>query len=187
MADYKVTLTSAGAALLAKCMAGQTLAFTAVQLGDGDASGPFVDRQALSSVKKVLPVSAITRKDSTATIKAVLDFTSVAEDFQWREVGLIACDPDTGAEVLYCYGNAGDKGDWITGGVAATAKRINITALVSSVAQVTAVIDNTQIYASMEALEGKADKDLSNVSPEAIKQAVEGAGISDDIDCGIWE
>lgn len=157
MADYKVTLTSAGAALMAKCLAGQTLTFTAVQLGDGDAPVPFVDMGALAAVKKTLPISQITRRDTTAIIKAVLDFTSVTEDFQWREVGLIARDPDTGVDVLYCYGNAGDKGDWITGGVAATAKRINITALVSSVAQVTAVIDNTRIYASIEDLERKAD------------------------------
>ena len=188
MADYKVTLTSAGAALMAKCLAGQTLTFTAVQLGDGDAPVPFVDMGALAAVKKTLPISQITRKDTTASIKAVLDFTSVTEDFQWREVGLIARDPDTGADVLYCYGNAGDKGDWITGGVAATAKRINITALVSSVAQVTAVIDNTQIYASIEALEEKADKALTNVAAADMRAAMERAGaLLDDIDGGVWD
>lgn len=187
MADYKVTLTGAGASLMAKCLTGKALVFTAVQLGDGDVTVPFIEVEALGAVKKTLPVSRITRRGATAIVKAVLDFTSVTEDFQWREVGLIARDPDTGADVLYCYGNAGDRGDWITGGAAATAKRINITALVSETAKVTAVIDNSQLYASIEELERKADIDLSNVSPEAMRQAVENAGISSDIDGGIWD
>lgn len=115
MADYKVTLTSAGAGLLAKCLAGKTLQFIAVQLGNGDTAGASEDMTALVSVKKTLPISSITRAGTKVNIKAVLDYTSITEDFQWKEVGLIAADPDTGGEVLYCYGNAGSKGDWITG------------------------------------------------------------------------
>ena len=49
------------------------------------------------------------------------------------------------------------------------------------------MIDNSQLYASIEELERKADIDLSNVSPEAMRQAVENAGISSDIDGGIWD
>ena len=163
MADYHVTLTSAGAELLAKCLAGKTLRFTGVQLGDGEAMGAFEDITALASLKKVLPVSSIARTGTKANVKAVLDYTSITEDFQWKEVGLIAADPDTGGEVLYCYGNAGSKGDWITGGTAATAKSINLTALVSNLASVTAVIDNATIYAAA---------DLSNVPATALAQKI---------------
>lgn len=99
----------------------------------------------------------------------MLDYTSITEDFQWKEVGLFALNPDTGAEILYCYGNAGSKGDWITGGTSATAKSINMTALVSSVASVTAVIDNTAIYAA---------PDLSNVPEAALANRIEQAAQS---------
>lgn len=155
MADYNVTMTSTGAELLAKCLAGKVLQFTGVQLGNGDSAEAFEDMTALVSVKKTLPVNSIVRTGAKANVKAVLDYTSITEDFQWKEVGLIAVDPDTGDEVLYCYGNAGNKGDWITGGTTATAKSINLTALVSNTASVTAVIDNTIVYAAA---------DLSNVS-----------------------
>lgn len=181
MADYKVTLTSNGADLLAKCIAGKELKFTSIQMGDGEAGGAFDDVTQIVSLKKTLPISAIARTGAKVNVKAVLDFTSITDSFQWKEVALIAEDPDTHAEVVYCYGNAGDKGDWITGGVSATAKSINITALVSSVSSVTAEIDNTKIYATLESLTTKADADLSNVDPTVLKDAVEASGVKTEL------
>lgn len=169
MANYHITPTGAGAELLTKCMeGGKTLSFTSIQMGDGDApNSDFSQVTALASVKKTLPVAAIARSGATVTCTAKLDYTEITEDFQWKEVGLIAKDPDTQTDVVFCYGNAGDQGDWITGGVAASAKNINISTIVSTEANVTAVIDNTKTYAMV---------DLTNVSDANLKTAVERSG-----------
>ncbi|WP_281692981.1 hypothetical protein [Agathobaculum desmolans] len=169
MANYHITPTGAGAELLTKCMeGGKTLSFTSIQMGDGDApNSDFSQVAALASVKKTLPVAAIARSGATVTCTAKLDYTEITEDFQWKEVGLIAKDPDTQTDVVFCYGNAGDQGDWITGGVAASAKNINISTIVSTEANVTAVIDNTKTYAMV---------DLTNVSDANLKTAVERSG-----------
>ena len=169
MANYHITPTGAGAELLTKCMeGGKTLSFVSIQMGNGDApNSDFSQVSALASVKKTLPIAAISRSGAAVTCTAKLDYTEITEDFQWTEVGLIAKDPDTQADVVFCYGNAGDQGDWITGGVAASAKNINITTVVSTEANVTAVIDNTKTYAMV---------DLTNVSDANLKTAVERSG-----------
>ncbi len=163
MADYRITLTSAGLELLAKATAGKQLVFTGVQLGDGDMPDSFQDMTALISPRKTLPIRSAIHMGAKANIKAVLDYTGITEDFQWKEIGLIASDPDTDRDVLYCYGNAGNKGDWITSGITATAKSINLTVLVSESASVTAVIDDKANYAAV---------DLSNVESVSIGQKI---------------
>ena len=121
----------------------------------------------LAHVEKTLSIAAISRKGPEVTCTAKLDYTEITTDFQWKEVALVAKDPDTQADVLICYGNAGGYGDWVTSGLAATAKNINITVLVSTDVNVTATIDNTKTYALI---------DLTNVSADNLKTAVERSG-----------
>lgn len=172
MANYHITPTAIGAALIAKCLAeNKSVSFSSIQLGSGEAPAEDLSLvTALAKVEKTLAIAAITRKGPEVTCTAKLDFTEIAEDFQWKEVALIAKDPDTQEDVLICYGNAGGFGDWITGGVAATAKNINITTLVSTDVNVTAVIDNTKTYALI---------DLSNVASSNMKEAIEKSGALD--------
>ena len=124
----------------------------------------------LAHVEKTLSIAAISRKGPEVTCTAKLDYTEITTDFQWKEVALVAKDPDTQADVLICYGNAGGYGDWVTSGLAATAKNINITVLVSTDVNVTATIDNTKTYALI---------DLTNVSADNLKTAVERSGALD--------
>lgn len=172
MANYHITPTAVGAALIAKCMAeGKSMSFSAIQMGSGEAPNEdFSLVTALAKVEKTLSLAAIARKGPEVTCTARLDFASITDDFQWKEVGLLAKDPDTQSDVLISYGNAGGYGDWITGGVAATAKNISITTLVTTDVNVTAVIDNTKIYAMV---------DLTNVASSALKTAVERSGALD--------
>lgn len=169
MANYHITPTAAGAALIARCMAeNKSVTFSAIQLGSGDAPNEDLSLvTVLGQVEKILPLAAISRRGPEVTCTAKLDYTEITEDFQWKEVALIAKDPDTKEDVLICYGNAGGYGDWVTGGIAATAKNINITVLVSTDVNVTAVIDNTKTYALI---------DLTNVSADHLKTAVERSG-----------
>lgn len=169
MANYHITPTAVGAALIARCLAeNKSVTFSAIQLGSGDAPNADLSLVTeLAYVEKTLSIAAISRKGPEVTCTAKLDYTEITTDFQWKEVALVAKDPDTQADVLICYGNAGGYGDWVTSGLAATAKNINITVLVSTDVNVTATIDNTKTYALI---------DLTNVSADNLKTAVERSG-----------
>ena len=172
MANYHITPTAVGAALIARCLAeNKSVTFSAIQLGSGDAPNADLSLVTeLAHVEKTLSIAAISRKGPEVTCTAKLDYTEITTDFQWKEVALDAKDPDTQADVLICYGNAGGYGDWVTSGLAATAKNINITVLVSTDVNVTATIDNTKTYALI---------DLTNVSADNLKTAVERSGALD--------
>ena len=172
MANYHITPTAVGAALIARCLAeNKSVTFSAIQLGSGDAPNADLSLVTeLAHVEKTLSIAAISRKGPEVTCTAKLDYTEITTDFQWKEVALVAKDPDTQSDVLICYGNAGGYGDWVTSGLAATAKNINITVLVSTDVNVTATIDNTKTYALI---------DLTNVSADNLKTAVERSGALD--------
>ena len=172
MANYHITPTAVGAALIARCLAeNKSVTFSAIQLGSVDAPNADLSLVTeLAHVEKTLSIAAISRKGPEVTCTAKLDYTEITTDFQWKEVALVAKDPDTQADVLICYGNAGGYGDWVTSGLAATAKNINITVLVSTDVNVTATIDNTKTYALI---------DLTNVSADNLKTAVERSGALD--------
>lgn len=168
MAQFNVTLTNGGAGVLAKCIGGKQLVFTKMSMGDGRYSGQSQDAAALVSVKANLTIAKITVKDGTATIRSVLQYKSVETGFTWREIGLFARDPDTQAEVLYAYGNAGEQGDYIPGSSEATLdeKIINIRAMISSAANVTAVIDESLVFATQQDLSAHEDNTNIHVTAE---------------------
>lgn len=110
----KMTLTNAGQALQTKVLAGTTLTFTRIALGDGQLNGqPIAPLTALISQKATVEVDSV-RVVNTTTARAAGFFSNkdISTGFWWRETGLFAQDPDNG-EILYGYTNAGDAGDYI--------------------------------------------------------------------------
>lgn len=110
----KMTLTNAGQALQTKVLAGETLTFTRIALGDGQLNGqPISPLTALISQKATVEVDSV-RVVNTTTAQAAGFFSNkdVSAGFWWRETGVFAQDPDAG-EILYGYTNAGDAGDYI--------------------------------------------------------------------------
>mgnify|MGYP005763934077 CR=1 FL=1 len=110
----KMTLTNAGQALQTKVLAGETLTFTRIALGDGQLNGqPIAPLTALISQKATVEVDSV-RVVTTTTAQAAGFFSNkdISTGFWWRETGLFAQDPDNG-EILYGYTNAGDAGDYI--------------------------------------------------------------------------
>lgn len=110
----KMTLTNAGQALQTKVLAGETLTFTRIALGDGQINGqPISPLTALISQKASVEVDSVRVVDnSTAQASGFFSNADITTGFWWRETGLFAQDPDNG-EILYGYTNAGDAGDYI--------------------------------------------------------------------------
>ena len=110
----KMTLTNAGQALQTKVLAGATLTFTRIALGDGQLNGqPIVPLTALISQKATVEVDSVrVVNTSTAQVAGFFSNADISTGFWWRETGVFAQDPDMG-EILYGYTNAGDAGDYI--------------------------------------------------------------------------
>ena len=115
MANFpKMQLTSKGLELLTNVQAGaDTLTFTKTALGDGVISVPISTLTALVSSKAEIPISeGKTVGNNTYQIGAFFNNTEIATGFWWREIGVFA-KGNNGKEILYCYSNAGDAGDYI--------------------------------------------------------------------------
>ena len=110
----KMTLTNAGQALQTKVLAGATLTFTRIALGDGQLNGqPIAPLTALISQKVTVEVDSVrVVNTTTAQVAGFFSNADISTDFWWRETGVFAQDPDVG-EILYGYTNAGDAGDYI--------------------------------------------------------------------------
>ena len=108
-----VKLTLAGLRLQGKMQAGHSLTFTRAAVGDGYLGG--ADILALSGLIHPVdvPVSLLNNTvigDGTTALTIRVQNGSVP--FYFREIGIMARDPDTKADVLYAYTNAGDYADF---------------------------------------------------------------------------
>ena len=161
------SITVQGLNVIAKLVAGSTLVFTRIAVGDG----------AMPSDKTPLTVTDLTHKlfdvdinsvvhngNQSATVTGIFSNADRETGFFYRELGLFAKDPDTQAEFLYCYGNAGADAEWISpsGASSVIEKEVKIVTLVGNAETVTAEI-KSGIYATKEELEEglalKADLD----------------------------
>lgn len=167
MAEFNVVLTNKGKTLLAKCIAGQELVFSKIALGDGMYEGSGEEMVELVSPRKILPIVKLSQRGIFATVRASLPLTDMEEAFCWRELGVYAKDLETGLEILFAYANAGEKYDYIpSSGVSSLSEKIiGVTMNVQSTAYVSAVIDDSLVYATQtdidELEQTKANKSLS--------------------------
>ena len=75
MANYHITPTAVGAALIARCLAeNKSVTFSAIQLGSGDAPNADLSLVTeLAHVEKTLSIAAISRKGPDGSSRAQLD------------------------------------------------------------------------------------------------------------------
>lgn len=161
------SITVQGLNVIAKLVAGSTLQFTRIAVGDG----------AMPSDKTPLTVTDLTNKlfdvdinsvenngNGSATVTGYFSNADKETGFFYRELGLYAKDPDTQAEFLYCYGNAAADAEWInpSGASSVIEKEVKIVTLIGNAETVTAEI-KSGIYATKEEMEAalalKADLD----------------------------
>lgn len=149
-------LTNRGRNLQSKAQAGITLQYTRIGVGDGHlGSTSILDLNNL--VNEVMSLDITKLKvlgDGRAVIGTVLSNQNMTEGFYFREIGLFAEDPDLG-EVLYCYGNAGELAEYISagGGTDIIEKSIDIQTIVGNAENISAVINESLVYATKEDLE----------------------------------
>lgn len=161
------SITTKGLTVIAQLIAGSTLEFTRIAVGDG----------AMPSDKTPLTVTDLSHKlfdvdissvehngNGSATVTGIFSNADKETGFFYRELGLFAKDPKTQEEILYCYGNAAADAEWISpsGASSVIEKEVKITTLVGNAEKVTAAI-KSGIYATQEEVKNglslKADLD----------------------------
>ncbi len=146
-----IAFTNRGRALQAKATIGAQLKFTRIAVGDGQLSGQVTEELvALIHEVKSLNINDLKiMSGNKAKVGGILTNQGLASGFFWRELGVFAQDPDIG-EILYCYGNAGALAEYIPaqGGTEMLERQLNVVTLVGNASNITAVIDQSLIYAN---------------------------------------
>ena len=153
-------LTEKGRELLAKGLAGETITFTKMAIGDGTSLTSERERTALVNQITTLPILNINvKRNGTCEINALLTNKSVTTGFYIKELGIFAHGNDN-VETLYAY-NISTSPDFVPPFSANNVVEIEYvdTIIVDRVTNVTAVIDPsityiTKKYADENYLEG---------------------------------
>lgn len=160
-------VTLKGAVIIASLVAGQTLTFTRMAVGDGvlpSGQTPFSTEKMINPLFDVPILNVESDSVAHATVKGVFSNADLDTGFYYRELGLYAINPVTKAEELFCYGNAGDDAEWINavGESSLIEKEIHLVTLIGSATTVTANFDEKATVLKSEydaAMKLKADLD----------------------------
>lgn len=140
-------LTEKGRELLAKGLAGETITFTRMAIGDGTSLTSERERTELVNQITTLPILNMNaKKNGTCEINALLTNKSVTTGFYIKELGIFAHGNDN-VEILYAY-NTSTSSDFVPPFSANNVVEIEYvdTIIVDQVENVTAVIDPSITY-----------------------------------------
>lgn len=148
MAKFKgFILTEKGRELLAKGLAGETITFTKMAIGDGTTATSEREMMALVNQITTLPLLNVdTKGNGTCEINALLTNKSVTTGFYIRELGIFAHGNDN-VEILYAY-NTSANADYLPPFSANNVVEIEYidTIIVDQVENITATIDPAVSY-----------------------------------------
>lgn len=185
MSDFSDNhITNLGSALLAQVVAGGTITFTRIVLGDGNMPGtqtPATMTDVVSPKAEASITKAAVSENQTAVIGARFTNESQQADFEWKELGLYAKGSD-GAEVLYSYGYT-PSGEIIpASGETLIEKLVDIVTYIGDAAEIDAVFDPSfipQIERIDETdIEGMWDADAPDPSTGKGAQYLDRPGLS---------
>ena len=140
-------LTEKGRELLAKGLAGETITFTKMAIGDGTSLTSERERTELVNQITTLPILNINaKKNGTCEINALLTNKSVTTGFYIKELGIFAHGNDN-VEILYAY-NISTSPDFVPPFSANNVVEIEYvdTIIVDQVENITATIDPAISY-----------------------------------------
>lgn len=177
------SVTLKGAVAIAALMAGGTLEFTRIAVGDGNIPAGQTALTMTDLAHRLFDVNiqeVYSDSESQATVVGVFNNSQTETGFYYRELGLFAKDPATGAEILFCYGNAGDEAEWISpaGEESVIEKEVHIVTLVGNATEVKATI-KSGIYPTMEQMTAavKAVDDKLPLKADLDKTPAEGGRV----------
>ena len=163
--------TNAGRQLQTRVIAGDTLTFTTIKLGDGTmTTEPIAAMTDLIHGIITLSVHEVRRNADYAEATGVFQNVGLSSGFYWREIGIFAADPDypndRSHDVLYCYQNAAELAEYIPSASSAVIEKIIRVACVVGDAENVTVGLASQAYAKAEdlqALEEQHSKDVERI------------------------
>jgi len=163
MAKYTGTiLTNKGKELLARAILGEVIVFTKVEIGKGIVS-PGTNKENLTTLVDSFKILSITSTSKLPNggyrIRISFNNKGFIDDTYLREVGVFARGED-GTEVLYSYCNT-DTPNLIPNEPSGIIESVeDIITYISSAATINAVIDQSNVYATIKDLvEGLATKE----------------------------
>lgn len=165
MSFGKVQLTNAGRSLLTQAISGQKLNFTKMQMGSGKLTTQAItDISALIEPVKNVDITSISVQAEYASISGQFTNQGLEQGFWWREIGLFASIGTDGQAVLFAYANAYDLAEYISAaGSEIIEKTLRMPVFISSAKEITAVINSSLIYVSMEDFQSHVSDDIHHL------------------------
>ena len=154
MSFSSIQITSKGRALLARAQTGTVINFSRIKMGDGSMSGQAIDEMTdVISQKADLNINSLkVLTGGKAKVSATFTNQGLSTGFYWRELAVFATDPDNpSVDIMYCYGNAGALADYIPAEGSQILERvISVLTIISNAANVTATIDSSNVYVTVQ-------------------------------------
>lgn len=168
-------LTASGKNLLLRALAGETITFTKIQLGNGPEQDP-IEASALVNPILTVELSKITVGQEYVTLTAQFTNGSVTSGFHITEAGFYAEDPDDNSkEILYALGNEDEStADYVPdNGNRILEMQFDALIFIGDAENVSAAISSTLVYASKEDFD---EHTADQTNPHAVTKAQVGLG-----------
>lgn len=168
-------LTASGKNLLLRALAGETINFTKIQLGNGPEQDP-ADAESLVNPILTVELSNIEVGQEYVTLTARFTNGSVTSGFHITEAGFYAEDPDDSTkEILYALGNEDEStADYVPdNGNRILEMQFDALIFIGDAENVSAAISSSLVYASKDDFD-KHTADRTN--PHAVTKAQVGLG-----------
>lgn len=155
-------ITNAGMNLEAKAQMGKMLKLKRIALGDGELTSEsiitmtkLINETLSCEIKSIKLLS-----NNIAKVTFYLTNQELEQGFTWRELGVIAEDPDTHEELLYSYGNTRENAEYISAknGQDILELYVSIDLITSNANNITATIDESLVFATKQELEAIEEK-----------------------------
>lgn len=168
-------LTGAGKNILMRALAGETINFTKIQLGNGPAQTP-ATAAALENPLLTVQISDINIGDEYVTLVALFSNSSITNGFHITEAGFFVEDPDDSSnELLYAIGSEDESSaDFVPSNANRILEmRYDALIFIGDAENVTAAISGSLVYATKEAFDAHT---ADTANPHEVTKAQVGLG-----------
>lgn len=168
-------LTASGKNLLLRALAGETITFTKIQLGNGTTQDP-AEATGLANPIITVELSKIVVGTEYVTLTAQFSNSSVTSGFHITEAGFFATDPDDSTkEILYALGNEDESSaDYVPDkGNRILEMQFDALIFIGDAENVSAAISSSLVYASKDEFD---DHTADKKNPHSVTKQQVGLG-----------